>query len=479
MKRGIFIGGWNSPIYNAIKAYAGSGAIPFHMPGHKLGQGIPPELLDNIAALDLTEIPGMDNLRHPSGIIKEAQELAAAAFGAVRSYFIVNGSTCGIHAVIMSVCRPGDSLIVSRDCHKSVIGGMMLAGVNPVYILPEFDSDFGIHLGVLPDKVEEALDANPGAIGVLLTRPNYYGICSDIERIAQIVHSHGKILIVDEAHGSHLRFNKRLPICAMDAGADICVQSAHKTLPAFTQSAYLHIGSAAVDTDRLEFNLDILQTSSPSYILMAFLDLAREIMQREGSERLDILLDEICFYKASFNPGNIIFLDDRKFDEFVTDSTRITVNVRNLGITGYETEKALRRLENIQIEMSDFFNIVCIATVSDSRDNLKRLFSCLHGLDERFSGNNRLNGPVYTGIKIPVQKLCLKDAMQRKRCNVGLSRAAGMISGGIVAPYPPGIPVLFPGEVIFPETVELLLDIISSGGIVDGLDKNLEIKVIE
>jgi arginine decarboxylase len=211
------------------------------MPGHKLGSGIPEEFLSQLEKLDLTEIPGLDDLHNPSGVVCEAQELAAGAFGAEKSYFLVNGSTVGLHAAISAVCRPGQRLIAGRDSHSAVINGMLLAGVRPYYFMPEYSDSFGICTGITPREVERALSENTDAEAVLITRPNYYGVCCDIEEIAKIVHSRNKILIVDEAHGPHLVFNKRLPMCALEAGADICIQSAHKTLPAFTQGAYLHM----------------------------------------------------------------------------------------------------------------------------------------------------------------------------------------------------------------------------------------------
>ena len=284
---------WDTPVYNALKSYAASGALPFHMPGHKLGSGIPDRFLSEIEKLDLTELPDTDDLHRPEGILKEAQELAASAFGAVKSWFVVNGSTAALHAAIAAVCKPGQRLITGRDSHGSVVGGMLITGVSPFYILPGYSDEFCLSTGIVPDEVEQALAAVPDAPAVLITRPNYYGVCCDIRKIADIVHAHGRVLIVDEAHGAHLAFNERLPVSALEAGADICVQSAHKTLPAFTQGAYLHIGSDRVDPDRIGYFLDIYQTTSPSYIIMAFLDIAREIMQRHGKQMLDRLLDSI------------------------------------------------------------------------------------------------------------------------------------------------------------------------------------------
>jgi len=486
VKKWISQDSWNIPIYNAIRKYTDSLPIPFHMPGHKLGQGLPDKFIYDIARLDLTEIHGTDNLHHPSGPIMEAQRLAASAFGADRTYFLVNGSTCGIHAAISTVCKPGDSLIVGRNCHKAVIGGMMLAGVKPIYMLPEYNEDFSIISDVLPGSVKKALESNPDAASVLITSPNYYGICSDLKIIAEVVHAHGKPLLVDEAHGAHLKFNLDLPVCATDAGADISIQSAHKTLPAFTQGAYLHVRNGLVDTERLEYFLDILQTSSPSYVIMSFLDIAREIMQDYGEDLLGNLLDNVRALKekSSFKGLRILSRKDMLRHEngssaCCLDETRLVFNFRDLGITGYEAEEILRKRYRIQVEMSDLYNVVCITVPSDVDGNLESLFRCLGEIDGEYSGKAACyeSGPAWNNI-IPEQKISLRDTVDAPSEKVSLSRASGRISKVVAAPYPPGIPALCPGEVILPETVKYLLAVLHSGGKVDGVDDNLEISVV-
>ncbi len=528
---------FNTPIYNAVMRYSRSKPTVFHMPGHKLGKGLPAELLENLAMLDVTEIPGLDNLHYPAGIIKEALDLAARAFGADRSFFLVNGSTCGIHAIIMTICKPGDKLIVSRDCHKSVLGGMMLAGVRPVYIKPEFDRTFGISAAITPQALEWALRENPDAVGVFITRPNYYGICSDIKQIAGIVHSFGKVLAVDEAHGAHLAFNRQLPECAMEGGADICVQSAHKTLPAFTQGAYLHVKSNNIDMDRLVFNLRLLQTTSPSYVIMALLDIAREIMEKKGQYLLDRLLDDLERFRnsAASVPGISILTEKTGFPEdesnhpgsekknreadyrpkknyaanYRHDPTRLVVNVRKLGITGFDAEAFLRQEWNIQAEMSDLFNVVFITCISDSSQDLDRLFSAISDLSGRYAGKvqepdddpvGNVNGnkdrkiwanaynhsgnikPMFDimagDLAIPQQKIELKDVMNYPSVKMKLSDAAGKVSRNMVTPYPPGIPVLCPGEIIMDDAVSFIYDIIKSGGNVTGISDDLEIEVV-
>lgn len=433
----------------------------------------------NPALLDLTEIPGTDNLHYPEGPIMEAQRLAAEVFLAEETFFLVNGSTGGIHAMIMAVCRPGDKLIVERDCHKSAIGGMILGGVTPVYIKPGYNGYFGISTGITPEQVDEALRKNPDAAGVLLTRPNYYGLCSDIEGIARTVHSHGKVLMVDEAHGAHLRFHEGLPISAMEAGADVCVQSAHKTLPALTQSSYLHVKSGRVDRDRLKFYLRTLQTSSPSYILLSYLDIAREIMAQEGRALLDKLVDTIHGFKTETERNGLLsLLGEDAARPAALDKTRVVINVRKAGITGFETEKLLRKNYNIQVEMSDYYNIVGIATVADQKEDFEKLQSALSEICRRMGHKPPLPDINLKGFEIPELKIGMRDVMEGKGTLVKLAEAAGRISLDMVTPYPPGIPVICPGEIISDGQVEYLSGLLDLGGVVNGLGKSREIKVL-
>lgn len=470
------------------------------MPGHKLGCGIPEEFLSSIEKLDLTEIPGLDDLHDPSGIIAKAQELAAGAFGAERSYFLVNGSTVGIHAALSAVCRPGQHLIVGRDSHSAVINGMLIAGVRPYYMMPGYTNTFGICTGITPWEVCRALDDIPDAAGVLITRPNYYGICCDIEEIAKIVHSKNKVLIVDEAHGPHFAFNRRLPVSALEAGADICIQSAHKTLPAFTQGAYLHIGSDRADMGRLEYFLEMYQTTSPSYMIMAFLDIARAIMQRQGTRLLDSLLDSLEACRNSFG-GREMILDKAAVPGFDHDATRLTVNVGKLGMTGFEAERILRQRYNIQSEMSDASNVVFICTAADSPERVGILFAALEEL--RQAAGKSFGRDVDTRLKkeqafsVFGERVhnCMRnmhaimgnnryeldpsDILNAEAERVRLENAAGRISKGIIAPYPPGIPLVCPGEAISRDAADLLTGVIQAGGRVHGISGGGTVAVIK
>ncbi len=466
------------------------------MPGHKLGRGIPAAFLEHIEKLDLTEIPGTDNLHRPTGAIGEAQELAASAFGARKSFFLVNGCTVGLHAAMAAVCRPGQRLIVGRDCHRSVINGMLLAGVTPVYVLPEYSGSFGIHTGIPAEAVGKALEAAPDAAGVLITRPSYYGICSNIREIADVAHSHGKPVIVDEAHGSHFRFCERLPSSALEAGADICIQSAHKTLPAFTQGAYLHVGTERVDAERLERYLDMFQTTSPSYVIMAYLDIAREIMQKNGKALLEGLLDRIEANSRGIGQSGIRLMTAEDIPGFELDRTRITANVSALGITGYDAERLLRELYKIQVEMSDLNNIVCISTVSDDEETVRKLFEGLKGLEKAAGKADARKRPAggeqpasgeepacgerpsfeelcsFRALTLPDRVLSPYEIINAGTGKIPLREAPGRVSREIISPYPPGIALVCPGEAISAEMVRYLEQVLQCGGVVNGIDEN-------
>ena len=441
--------------------------------------------LSEIEKLDLTEIPGLDNLHAPAGVLKEAQELAAEAFGANKSYFLVNGSTVGLHAAISTVCRPGDHLIAGRDSHSAVINGMLLRGVYPAYILPEYSLGFGINTGIAPQTVESALFEMPDAAGVLITRPNYYGVCSDIKKISEIVHKHNKILIVDEAHGAHLSFHPELPAGALEAGADLVVQSAHKTLPAFTQGAYLHIGSDRIDQERLEYFLDMYQTTSPSYVIMAYLDIARELMRKNGRYLLNGLLSSVRTSLGGISDSGIRLLGCNDVPGFELDATRITANTASIGITGYSAEKLLRESHNIQAEMSDLFNIVCIATVADDPESIGRLFSALSSLERlQMSGKmaefSAMTSTVaeYRGLKKPVQSVSPSTILEAGIDRIPLEDAAGRTSRGMITPYPPGLALVCPGEIINRDIVDYIATLVRSGGSVHGIGEDGTVAVL-
>ncbi len=479
----------NTPIYTGLRKYAEEIEHIFHMPGHKLGRGIPEEFSQNLLQLDVTEVEGTDNLHFPEGIIRAAQHQAAKAFGADETFFLVNGSSCGVQAAILSVCARGQKIIVGRDSHKSVVSGLVLSGAEPVFVYPEFNEEFAIAAQVTPESIEKALGANPDACAVLITRPNYYGICSDIEKISSLVHAHGKPLIVDEAHGAHFAFSDRLPQPALLHGADICIQSAHKTLPAVTQGAYLHVKGNRVDRDRLALNLSMLQTSSPSYIIMASLDIARDLMEREGSEKLEALIGINEQFACQLEKEGIykVLSSKNMGINAIQDPTRLVINVSGLGISGYHTERILREKYRIQVEMADFENIVLITTVADTQAGLQGIYEALTELAAVNScagqspEGQRLRSLIKTQYSKGENKNLLSpwEAYVAAKEELELERCSGRLCAQTITPYPPGIPYLYPGEIIDPSGIEYIKGILAAGGKVNGVGNKNTIRVIK
>lgn len=501
------------------------------MPGHKLAKGIPHELAQDILKLDVTEIEGTDNLHYPEGIIKEAEVLAAKAFGADKTFFLVNGSTCGIQAAIMSACARGQKIIIGRDSHKSVVAGLILSGAEPVFAYPEYICEFGITGAITAKSIEKLLCQHPDAVAVLITRPNYYGICSNIEEISSVVHSYNKLLIVDEAHGAHLVFNEKLPPSAIKHGADICIQSAHKTLPAVTQGAYLHVKGDRVDIDRLKLNLSMLQTSSPSYILMSYLDIARELMERDGAQKLDQLIDEIQWFKKELEKyleyrilsSDILF--DKNLDKkpvspsvsFTTsesilmhDTTRLVINISKLGISGYYAEKLLRERFETQVEMADYENLVFITTTADNHETFSALLDAMRSLlniidykgkrENLYMHSNIIkkyykelhnsvtNDLVETDKVTKVGKAEVSDintcvlpyeAYMAQKEKIPVEDSCNRICADVITPYPPGIPVLYPGDIIEKKHIQYITAIIEIGGMINGISHNKCVQVIK
>ena len=337
------------PLVEKLINHTEKGPVSFHVPGHKgssaiMGAGA--RLWERALQYDLTELPGLDNLHCPAGVIRDAQRLAAEAYGADHTYFLVNGSTAGVLASMLAATRPGDTVIVDRGCHSSVYNGLVLGRLNPVYIRRQVDPATGIPLSADAAEVERAFEKTRRAKAVVITNPTYYGICSDIRTIAATAHKNGALLIVDEAHGAHLRFWSGLPDSSLDTGADLVVQSAHKTLPAMTQGSWLHVKGGGVDKERLERMLGMLQTTSPSYVIMASLDNARHAMQKEGAGYLEEVLGYAEYARLEINGMGKGFLPGREYfrakgcRDF--DGTKLIINCTGAGLTGQRLDLFLR-----------------------------------------------------------------------------------------------------------------------------------------
>lgn len=439
-----------------LKKFAKKDKISMHIPGHKGGRGLGAYFKKSAFSIDLTEALGTDNLQDPSGILKTAQETCAKIFGAGESFFLTGGSSLGLRTSILGCAKRGERLIVDRTCHKSVISAIALGGIEPVFVYPEFDEKSGLYLGVSAAAVARAIEENPDACGAVITSPTYYGVCSDIAGIANILHKNNKFLIVDEAHGAHFVFNKKnLPISALALGADVCVQSAHKTLPALGQCAFLHVGAEAkIDKRRLVRTLRAIQTTSPSYLLMASLDESVRYMNTAGRIRLGRLIKEIeALKKEVLSKTDLVFADTDTLKR-PQDATRIVVDFSPIDLSGKYAETLLTEEFGIYSEMSDERYVVLIPSVSNTKREIRRLCSALCSIGlrrfkDKSAGENlalpniELSCSPYVAIDAPFEAVCLKDA-------------PGRVSAGVVSACPPGAAVLVPGQRIDKEALNFI-----------------------
>lgn len=473
---------FRTPLFDAMVGLAESRKVSFHTPGHKSGKGISTRFRKfvgpRIFTIDLTTLDEVDSLQNPTGVIKEAQELAAKACGADRSYFLVNGTTVGNHAMVASVTRPGERVLIARNCHRSVLTGLIVSGAQPVFFQPLFDRELKLTLNVTFDAAKKAIDANPGAKALLLTSPNYYGLCADIQKIIPYARESGMIVLIDEAHGPHLKFNPKLPQCALEAGADLCVQSTHKIVGGMTQASMLHMRSERVNPDVVTNTLKLLQTTSPSYILMASLDLARMQMATEGKKLLDrtIKLSEDARSKIGKISGLSCFGRDRAKQSGMSDMdvTKLTITVSDLGLSGYHVSQMLNIRHGIQVEMADPFHVLVIVSIGDRADDLNRLVEALRviaaeaGLQGALLPLDRVHPPVLDNRFV----MTPREAFYSDNELVSINQAAGRVSSEIVTVYPPGIPLLVPGEEISGEAISYIKNMAGLGAIIDGLNEN-------
>ncbi|MGE5632150.1 MAG: aminotransferase class I/II-fold pyridoxal phosphate-dependent enzyme [Caulobacteraceae bacterium] len=464
------------PILKSLVQYRDEGAVPFHMPGHKKGNiykkaGI--DILErSILSMDTTEVPGIDNLHCSEGAVKEAQEMAAKAFGAEHTFFLVNGTTSGIYSMILAAANPGDKIIIPRNCHRSVYGAVILGRLKPVYINPETDEKLGIAAGINLQSLEYILEKHNDAKAVVITNPTYYGICSDVKKIAELVHKKGMLLLVDEAHGSHFRFNKKLPVSALEAGADMAAQSIHKTLASMTQSSMLQVRSDKVDLEKLKFFLQLTQTASPSHILLASLDIARYIMEEEGEELLDKAIEWSNWARSEINIATDLYCLDRdrigSCGIYDIDPTRITVNFRDISASGKEADHILRNRFKIQVEMSDLYNIIAITTIGDESKDYEKFVNALKRINAEAQHFEPAKADITFSREIPELALLPWEAAYREKEAVSAESSIGRICGEMIIPYPPGIPVLIPGEIITREIIDYIRLCVDNGIKING-----------
>ena len=444
-----------TPYLDALRAYVERQRLPFHVPGHLQGRGASPLLHQSFgsALLELDLCSGIGDLDGFEGSgLDEAQRLAAELYGADRTWFLINGSTAGNQIMLAATCHPGDVVLTSRNMHKSIISALVVSGARPVYLPPELDAENHVAHGVTPGTLAAGLDAHPEAKAVLVVSPTYYGACSDIAGLAAVAHRRGVPLLVDEAWGPHFPFHPELPTHALAQGADAAVTGTHKLLGALTQASMLHVRGDLVDADRVEVVTRMFQSTSPSCLLYASLDVARQHMATSGEDLLSetIALAEDARLELRAHP-RLSVLDKRLVGAFgITglDPTRLCVNVTRTTRTGYEVERILADEHGIQVEMSDFANVLANITIGHRREDVERLCDALAAVaDAPPHERPDPHGFLERGLVATPEQVCSPSAaFHARQERVLLDQAVGRVSAELAASYPPGIPVVVPGE---------------------------------
>lgn len=461
------------PILSGLTAYNTEGCYPWHMPGHKRRLNtIFPDIVENPFSIDVTEVGDLDEFHDPHGIISEAMNRAAEVYGSHKSYYLVNGSTCGIMAALSAVCRPGDKLIVARNCHKSVYNAIRLLQLRPIYIMPEWNEEFGMFGGVSPEQVRKMVKQYTDAKCVMLVSPTYEGVVSDVEKIAKIVHKAGVPLIVDEAHGAHFEFMsnvnetisttnyKNIPNPAIRLGADIVIESLHKTLPAMTQCAILHEKSNIVDTERLEEYLSIYQSTSPSYVFLATTEACIEKMNYERDGLFIIYKELLSEYRKRFAQLSHIHLveesDFKKQSACGYDDGKLVFSVKDCGyerdgeiiaMTGTKLGTILQEEYGQMMEMAAGNYVIAMTSVADSKEAFESLYLAMESIDAQLTDVEQSADTILYKT-LPEHKMNIAEAREHKRVDIPFEDAIGKISGSYIYVYPPGIPIVTPGEVL-------------------------------
>lgn len=450
----------------ALYQYGKGQTYPFHMPGHKR-QAVTPYLTDPWKE-DITEITGFDNLHHAEGILKEAQEYGAKIFRAKQTWFLINGSTAGILAAVSACTVPGGKILMARNCHKAVYHAAYLRKLETIYLYPSREVELGLNGGISPKEVETALEQHRDVQAVVITSPTYDGILSDVKGIAQAAHRHGVPLIVDEAHGAHLPFHERFPRSALYLGADLVIQSLHKTLPSLTQTAVLHRQSEMVPEEKLDRFLGIYQTSSPSYVLMASMAACLRYLEEEGKQAFDRYVFRLEQCRERLGQMKNLYLPDREIcgqgNIFDLDLSKILVSGAGTGIEGPVLHRILREKYGLEMEMEAPGYVLALTSVMDTEEGLERLIQALEGidtvLDQENGAKNGIHGKIIPSFEKypeklrPRQKMSIAQAMESEMEERDLERSAEEISGEFAYLYPPGIPLLAPGEVISREFIK-------------------------
>ena len=461
----------DTPYVDATLRYRQTGFTPFHTPGHKLGKGAPDKLKellgDTCLSVDIAMAGGVEDTRESTQLIRLAEDYAAEAWGSDRAWFLVNGSSSGIHALMLTLCGPGETVVIPRNAHKSLLAGLIFSGARPAYMEPEIDRVWGIPLNVTVDDARRALAEHPEAKALFVTSPTYNGLGADLAAIAELAHAAGVPFVADQAWGPHLRFCSLLPIDAMSAGADAAVVSTHKLISGITQSSVLMARGTRVNVDRLVAMVHLTQTTSPQVLMYASIDAARQQMATRGEELWSGAVELADWARDELNgiPGVRCLGREvlRRDGVAEFDPTRLTISTCDMGRTGYQLETILRDDYRVAVEAADPLNVVLNVTYGDRRTDLELVAGAFHDIAARFRGQGAGNGasaacsgllahsPAFTH-----QVMTPRDAFFAPSASLPLAQSAGLVSAEMVTPYPPGIPVLGPGEEISAEIVAYL-----------------------
>lgn len=443
------------PIYEALKKFKKERVVPFDVPGHKRGKGnreLTDFLGEKCMTVDVNSMKPLDNLCHPVSVIKEAEEIAADAFGAAHAFFMVGGTTSSVQSMILAACKEGDKIIMPRNVHRSAINALVLCGAIPIYVNPDVDKRLGIALGMSLNDLEKTMVENPDAKAVLVNNPTYYGICSNIKGITELAHKHGMLVLADEAHGTHFYFDKDLPMSAMEAGADMASVSMHKSGGSLTQSSFLLIGEK-VNADYVRQIINLTQTTSGSYLLMSSLDISRKNLALNGKEIFEKVRGLAKYARGEINKiGDYyayckeIVNGDSVYD---FDVTKLSVNTLDVGLAGIEVYDLLRDEYDIQIEFGDIGNILAYISVGDREREIERLVSALAEIRRRFKKEK--TGMLDHEYINPQVVVSPKTAFYGEKESLPIMESAGRVCSEFVMCYPPGIPILAPGELITKE----------------------------
>ncbi|MBN1037942.1 aminotransferase class I/II-fold pyridoxal phosphate-dependent enzyme [Clostridium botulinum] len=449
-----------APIYEALMKYKKARVVPFDVPGHKQGRGNPmlKEFLgEQCLSVDVNSMKPLDNLCHPVSVIKEAECLAADAFGSKHAFFMVNGTTSAVQAMVMSVCKRDEKVIMPRNVHRSAINALVISGAIPVYIDPGVNKKLGIPLGMSVEDVKRAIKKNPDAKAVLVNNPTYYGICSNLKEITKLAHEHGMYVLVDEAHGTHFYFGEDMPISAIEAGADMAAVSMHKTGGSLTQSSFLLL-NCDLRVGYVRQIINLTQTTSGSYLLMSSLDLARRDLVLNGKEIFDKVKKLAQYARDEINKidGYYAFSEELidKDTVFDFDRTKLAIFTRDIGLAGIEVYDILRDEYGIQIELGDIANILAIISVGDGALTIERLISALSEIKRLHSKDK--SGMFDHEYINPEVILTPQEAFYSSKVSMPINESAGNVCAEFVMCYPPGIPILAPGEKITKEILNYI-----------------------